>query len=86
MERTLGWRLSQRSFLGLVGAEIVERDMESGVGIGGDDVVHEVEELDPPPPLLVRGRHLAGRHLEGGKQRRGAVALVIVAMAGRRAA
>ena len=32
------------------------------------------------------GRHLAGGHLEGGEQRRGAVALVIMAMAGQRPA
>ena len=53
-------------------------------GVCGDDVVHEVEELDAPPALLVRGRHLAGGHLEGGKQRRGAVSLVIVTMSGQR--
>jgi hypothetical protein len=36
--------------------------------------------------LLVRGSYLAGGHLEGGKERRGAVTLVIVAVAGQRAA
>ena len=36
--------------------------------------------------FLMRGRHLAGGHLEGGEQRRGAVALVIVAVAGQRPA
>ena len=34
--------------------------------------------------FLCAARHLAGGHLEGGEQRRGAVALVIVAMAGQR--
>ena len=53
---------------------------------GGDDVVHEVEELDAPSARLVSRRHLAGGHLEGGEQRRGAVALVVVAMAGHRPA
>ena len=42
----------------------------------GDDVVHEVEELDTPSAALVRGGHLACRHFEGGKQGRRAVALV----------
>jgi hypothetical protein len=46
----------------------------------GDDIIHEVEELDAPPALLVRGRHLAGGYFEGGEQRRGTVALVIMAM------
>ena len=36
--------------------------------------------------VFVRGRDLAGGHLEGGKQRRGAVALVVVAVAGQRPA
>ena len=60
--------------------------MDGRVGVGSDDVVHEVEELDAPTALIVRGRHLAGGHLEGGEQRRGAVALVFVAMAGQRPA
>ena len=50
--------------------------------ITSDDVV--IEELDTSPARLMSGRGFAGRHLEGGKQRRGTVALVIVAMAGQR--
>ena len=50
----------------------------------GDDVVHEVEELDAPTARLVSRRHLAGGHLESGEQGRGAVALVVVTMAGQR--
>ena len=71
---------------GFVGIQVVEHDVNGSVGPGGDDVVHEVEELDAPPALFVCGRHLAGGHFEGGKQRRGAVALVIVAVAGQRSA
>ena len=58
--------------------------MDGGVRVSGNDIVHEIEELDAPPARLVRGGDLAGRHLEGGEQGGGAVALVIVAMAGRR--
>src|SRR5260370_8481431 len=54
--------------------------MDGGVRPSGDDVVHEVEEFDAAPALLVSRRHLAGGHLEGGKQCRGAIALVIVTM------
>src|SRR5664279_6321967 len=71
---------------GFVGIEVVEHDVDGGVGPSGDNVVHEVEELDAPPPLIVSCRHLAGGHLEGGEQRRGAVALVIVAMIAQRSA
>ena len=45
--------------LGLVGIEVVEDDMDGRVRMSGDDIIHEVEELDAPPALLVRGRHLA---------------------------
>ena len=71
---------------GFVGVEIVEDDVDGRVRVSGDDIVHEIEELDAPPPRLVRGGDLAGCYLEGGKQGGGAVALVIVAMAGQRPA
>ena len=58
--------------------------MDGGVGMCGDDIVHEVEELGAPAARFMRGGDLAGGDLEGGKQRRGAVALVIMAVAGQR--
>ena len=70
----------------LVGTEVIEHDVDGRVRPSGDDAVHEVEELDAPPALLVRRRHLAGGDLEGGKQRRSAVALVIVAVTAQRPA
>src|ERR1041385_8688445 len=68
--------------LGLVGAEVVENDMDGSVGvaIGSDDVVHEIEEFDATSTLFVRDGDFAGGHLESGKQGRGAVALVVMAM------
>src|SRR5271155_816531 len=71
---------------GLVGVEIVEDDVDGRVRVSGHDIVHEIEELDAPPARFVRGGDLAGRHLEGGKQGGGAVALIIVAMTGQRPA
>lgn len=68
---------------GLAGIEVVEHDMDRRVGVVGDDVVHEVDEFDAPPARLVSGRHLADGDL---KQGRGAVLLVVVAMAGQRPA
>ena len=38
--------------LGLVGVEVVERDVDLLVRIGDDDIVHEVEELGTPPAFL----------------------------------
>lgn len=34
---------------GLVGIEIVEDDVDGRVRVSGDDIVHEIEELDAPP-------------------------------------
>ena len=50
--------------------------------MSGDDIVHEVEELDAPSALLVSGHHFAGGHLEDGKRLRGPIALVFVAVTG----
>ena len=58
----------------------------SASGMLGDDAVHEVEKLDAPAPLVLAARHLAGGDVEGGEQRRRAVPLVIVRLAGQRPA
>ena len=71
--------------LGLVRRQIVEDDVDFLARMVGDDAGHEVEEFHAPAPLVVAGRHSAGGHVEGGKQRRGAVALVVVAAAAQRA-
>lgn len=63
---------------GFVSVEVDEHDVDGLIGPSGDRVVHEVEELDTPPTLLVSCRHLAGGYLEGGEQRRGPVSFVIV--------
>src|SRR5262245_37768147 len=72
--------------LGLVGAEVVENDVEVVAGIGGEDAVHKVEELEAPAALFVRDDDLTSGDLEGGEQGRGAVAFVVVAVAAQRPA
>ena len=72
--------------LGLVGLEIVEHDVDLAVGIIGDHVVHEVEELGAPPALGVLGFDLAGGDLERREQGRGPAAFVVVGKAGERTA
>ncbi len=52
--------------------------------VSHDDLVHEVEELDAPSAPLVHGRDFAGGHFESGEQRRRAIALVIMSLAGQR--
>src|SRR5438874_12867844 len=68
--------------LGLMGIEVVEDDMDGGVTIDSDNVVHEVEKLDAAAALFVSDSHLSGGNLEGSKQGRSAVTLVIMTMTG----
>ena len=65
--------------LGLVGGEIVEDNMNFAPRIGGDDLVHEIEELDAPAFLVVTADNRAARKIERGEQRRRPVPFVIMA-------
>jgi hypothetical protein len=56
--------------LWLVRGEIVEDDMDFALRMGGDDLVHEVEELDAPASLVVTADDFAAGKIEGGEQRR----------------
>ena len=67
--RRMGWREVKMNILvpgepavafGLMGAEVVEDDMDLTAGIFGGDPVHEVQELDPAPSLIVLPLDLAG--------------------------
>ncbi len=53
---------------GLVGPQVVEDGVDLLVGVIGDHVVHEGEELGAAPALGVPGLDLAGRDLERGEQ------------------
>src|SRR6516165_1384316 len=53
VEADVGMAREPEISLGFMGAQVVEHDMNGLARIGGDDVVHEVEELDPPAPLLM---------------------------------
>src|SRR3954454_2796742 len=68
--------------LRLVGVEVVEHDMDVAARVIGDDLVHEVEELDPASTPIVPGPNLARGDVKGGKERGGAVPGVVVAVAG----
>ncbi len=79
---TFLWRASQRSCLGLCVLRLSSTTWILGIGVGCDDLVHEVEELAPTASLVVGRLDQAGGHLEGGEQRRGSMALVLVGEAG----
>src|SRR3954464_12892946 len=53
--------------LRLVGVEVVEHDMDVAARVIGDDLVHEVEELDPASTPIVPGPNLARGDVKGGE-------------------
>ena len=69
---------------GLVGIEVVENDVDIRVRVSSNDAVHKVEKFDTSAAIFVSGHHLPSGHFEGGKQGRGAIALVVMATAGQR--
>ena len=81
MEVDLGMFLEPALVL-LVRIEIVEDDVKSAIWEGGDEAVHEAEELDAAAALGMRRDNSAGSDFERGEQGRGAVPLVVVALAG----
>src|SRR6516225_7343438 len=73
--------LVQPALILLVGVEIIQDDVQLAIREGGNDALHEAEELDTAAPLRMRGDNLPGGDLKRSKQGRGAVPLVIVALA-----
>src|SRR5258705_10097039 len=82
VEAHVGMAREPTVVLRLVGVEIVEDDMDLAARMGGNDAVHEVEELDPSPASVLPARHLAGGDVEGGEQGRRAVPRIVVRLAG----
>ena len=66
----------------LMGVEIVEDDVKLAIREGGNDAVHEAEELDTAAPLGMRRDDPPGGDFKRCEQGRGAVPLVVVALAG----
>ncbi len=66
----------------LVGIEVIEDDVHLAIRKGGNDAVHEAQKLDAATPLGMRREDLSGGHFERCKQGRGAMPLVIMALAG----
>src|SRR5437016_7845646 len=70
----------------LMRVEIVDNDVKLAIREGGNDAVHEAEELDTAAPLGMRRDDPSGGDFERGKQGRGAMPLVVVALPGQGAA
>ncbi len=45
---------------GLMGREIVEHDMDFATFMIGDNLLHEIEEFDAPPPFVVASNERGG--------------------------
>ena len=65
-----------------MGVEIVEDDVQLAVREGVNKAIHEAEELTPAAALGMRRDDPPGGDLKRCEQRRGAVPLVVVALAG----
>ena len=63
---------------GLVGAEIVEDEVDFALRKSGDDVVHEVEGFGSAASFVMATDDCAARQIERGEPRRRPVAFVIV--------
>jgi diadenosine tetraphosphate (Ap4A) HIT family hydrolase len=61
----------------LVGVVVVDDDVQLAAGVGLGDLLQEVAELGLAVPVVARVGDLAGRDLESGEQRGGAVAFVV---------
>ncbi len=59
--------------LGLVRAEVVQDHMNFPIGVGGDHLIHKVQELPPSAPRVVARTHMPGADIESGEQGGGAV-------------
>jgi len=70
----------------LVGAEVIEDDVELTVWKSRSDAVHEVEKLDAAAAFRMRCDDLPGGDFERRKQRCRSMPLVIMALAGQSAA
>lgn len=56
--------------------------MDYSLRIRGDEIVHEVEEIDAPASFVMAADNFAARTIEGGEQHSGHMALVIIRLCG----
>src|SRR5277367_3589761 len=80
---TFRWRLSHWSRLGLWVLRL-SRMTDVAARVLREEAVHEVEELDAAPAVVVAAAHLAGGDIEGGEERGCAMSRVVVALPGQR--
>ena len=62
----------------LVNVQVVQHPMQVALRKGGDDVIHEMKEVDRGAPLLHGGQDLAGRDFQSHQQGLGAMTDILV--------
>jgi hypothetical protein len=77
----LGMSFEPAVLFGLVSVEIVQDDVELFGGVLGNQVIHEIQELTPTTPTIMSGMYEPASDIEGGKERRGSVAFVLMTKA-----
>jgi hypothetical protein len=58
--------------------EVIYNHMQLAVGVRRHDFVHKGQRIPEPTAVEMPCLHLPAGHLQGGKQRRGAMPLVLV--------
>src|SRR5438445_13578480 len=81
----LGMGFEPAVFFGLVGVEIVQHHMKFFVGIFGNQLIHEIEELTPAAATIMSGMHQSASYVECCKECRVSVAFVFIRKDGQRA-
>ena len=70
----------------LMGVKIVQNHVQLFARIFGDQLIHEIQKLTPAAATIMSGMDQPASHVEGGKERRGSMAFVLVSKAGQCAA
>ena len=78
VEVNIGMASKPSVLFGLVGIEIVQNNMNLFLGVVGDNVIHEVEELAAPAPRVMARLNQSRRHLEGSKESAGSMSHIFV--------
>jgi len=86
MKPHLGMLAQPPVMFGLMGVKVVQHHVDFLPRVSGHDVIHEIQELPPPPPAIMPRLHLAAGDIQGGKEGAGAVTGVIMLITAERLA
>ena len=82
MKMYVGMRFEPAVLFGLVSVEIVQGHVEFFAGIGGNQLVHEIQELTAATATIMSGVYQTGSDVEGRKERRSSIAFILMIKTG----